>query len=168
MTTCLWFNLETRKKPSSWFLLGLLNNLKHIRKSKEAARDKTQDLHTMLKYILAEFKTINDNGGIKSTIQLNNTQHELTLFPVISYIIGDIEGMDPLCGRMKSHTMNMNGLCRDCDIYPTNGDNIHLHYKGLLCSYWSKSKMELLSKEQKKSYAFYDIKNAFHYLPMDD
>ena len=55
-------------------------------------------------------------------------KHDVIATRFIQFIIGDCKGNDLLCGQKGGHSLQMNGLCRDCDIHPLDGDNICTGY----------------------------------------
>ena len=66
---------------------------------------------------------IRQSGGIRLTLDFrDNRIHQVIDIPVIQFIIGDCKGNDLLCGRMGGHTLQMNGIFRDCDNSPKDGD----------------------------------------------
>ena len=107
-------------------------------------------------------KAIRDNGGIKLTLDFgNNKKHGVIAIPVIQFIIGDYKGNDLLCGRMGGHSLNMKGLCRDCDISPDNGNNTCIDQR-LLCSFHNMNNIVSKSEVELQEYSFLPIKNMFH------
>ena len=54
----------------------------------------------------------------------------------------------------------MKGLCRDCNIHPSEGDNICIN-KLLLCQYITKNDIERKIKGKLNAYSFYPVNNCF-------
>ena len=70
-------------------------------------------------------KYIIDSGDMTLTLNLGvYCKHEVISIPVIQFIIGDCKGNLLLCGKKGSNSLNMNRLCRDCDIHPSDGNNM--------------------------------------------
>ena len=69
-------------------------------------------------------KGIRDNGGIRLTLDFGSGRtHDIIVIPVIQLIIGDCKWNDLLCGRKNGRSTNMKGVCRDCNMKPSDGDN---------------------------------------------
>ena len=93
----------------------------------------------MMGKIFKEMKEIRDSGGIKMTLDFGkNRVHNVIAIPVIQFIIGDCKGNDLLCGRKGGHSLNMKGLCRDCDVTPKDGDDTCID-RPLLCKFLTKN-----------------------------
>ena len=86
--------------------------------------------------------------------------HTVIAVPVIQFIIGDCKGNDILCGRKGGHSLLMPGLCRDCNIHPSEGDNTCIN-KPLLCQYITKLDIEGKTKDELNAYSFYPVNNCF-------
>ena len=72
-------------------------------------------------------KQIRDSGELLLTLDVGPTKrYDVIEIPVIQFIIGGCEGNDLLCCRKGVRALNMNGLCRDFDIKPCDGDNIFI------------------------------------------
>ena len=79
----------------------------------------------MLSRIFQEMHHIRQSSGIRLTLDFgDNRIHQVIAIVVIQCIIGDCKGNDMLCGRMGGHTLQMKGICRDCDISPNDGDDV--------------------------------------------
>ena len=62
-------------------------------------------------------RDIRDTGGIQLTLDFgDNKVHDVIDIPMIQFITVYCKGNDLLCYRKGGHTLEMNGLCRDCDI----------------------------------------------------
>ena len=109
-------------------------------------------------------KLIRDNGGIRLTLDFGEKRiHDVIAIPVIQFIIGDCKGNDLLCGRKGGHSLNMSGLCRDCDIKPADGDNTCIGQE-LICSYHVMDTFVGKTEEELNEYSFLPISNCFHQL----
>jgi hypothetical protein len=76
----------------------------------------------------------------------------------LQYIIGDCSGHGKMVGHFKGHTMNIKGLCRDCDI-PTP----HSNYVDWLCAYFVEEVMKTLTVDQLCQLSpFHPINNGFN------
>ena len=162
LTCCLWYNRKARNRSSSWWVHGFVEDQALFTNQKSYCKqEKLQDYHDMMSKIYQEMKQIRDCGGIKLTLNFGNDgKHEVIAIPVIQYIIGDCKGNDTLCGRKGGHSLQMNGLCRDCNIHPSEGDNTCIN-KPLLCKYITKGDIEGKTKEELDAFSFYPINNCF-------
>ena len=89
----------------------------------------------MIGYIYSEMKKNRDSGSIPFTLDFGQKKaYDVITIHVIQFIIGDCKGNDLLCGRKGGHSLNMNGLCRDCDIKPTDSDNTCID-RNFICSH---------------------------------
>ena len=165
LTCCLWFNRKARNRSSSWWVHGFIEDQTLFRDQKNYVRhEKLQDYHDMMSKIFEEMKYIRDCGGIKLTLDFGkHGKHNVIAIPVIQYIIGDCKGNDTLCGRKGGHSLNMKGLCRDCNIPPDDGDNICIDAP-LICKYITKNDIEGKSKEELEKFSFIPIHNCFSQL----
>jgi hypothetical protein len=79
----------------------------------------------------------------------------------IQLIISDCEGHDKLCGTYKSHSQNVKGLCRDCNIPTQEADNVDWQ-----CNFRSSYNLETMDQNQQLgNISFYDIaEKALHSL----
>ena len=165
LTCCLWFNKKARNRSSTWWVQGFVQDQKLFRDQKNYIRnEKAQDYHDMIGYIYSEMKQIRESGGIRLILDFGgNRTYDVIAIPVIQFIIGDCKGNDLLCGRKGGHSLNMNGLCRDCDIKPDDGDNTCIGQE-LICSYHVKDMFVGKTKEELNEYSFLPINNCFHQL----
>ena len=165
MTCCLWYKRNARNRSSSWWVHGFVEDQALFTNQKSYSKqEKLQDYHDMMSKIYLEMKQIRDSGGIKLTLNFGvDGKHEVIAIPVIQYVIGDCKGNDTLCGRKGGHSLQMKGLCRDCNIHPSEGDNTCID-RPLLCKYISKSDIEGKTKEELDEFSFYPINNCFSQL----
>ena len=165
LSCCLWFNRAARNRTSSWFVSGFIQDQTLFRDQSSYVRDdKAQDYHNMLSHIFKDFKQLRDNGGISMTLDFgNNNKHDVVAIPVLQYVIGDCKGNDLLCGRMGGHSLNMKGLCRDCDVKPCDGDAICIGEK-LKCKFHTMPDIVSKSPSELKDISFLPINNCFSQL----
>ena len=125
MTCCLWFNRKARNRASTWWVQGFVKDKKLFRDQQNYVRNaKLQYYHDMMSRIFEEMNDLRKLGGLQLTLDFGEKgTHDVVAIPVIQFIIGDCKGNDILCGRKGGHSLNMNGLCRDCNISPLEGDN---------------------------------------------
>jgi hypothetical protein len=165
LACCLWFNHKARNRASTWWVSGFVQDQQLFRDQGGYIRnDKAQDYHDMLFHIFKEMKDIRDRGGIQLTLDFGNEKkYDVIAIPVIQYIIGDCKGNDLLCGRMGSHSTAMGGLCRDCNISPSDGDDTCVG-KELICSFHKLENLQNQSEASLKQKSFLFIKNCFYKL----
>ena len=162
LTCCLWYNRKARNRSSSWWVHGFVEDQGTFRDQQSYSKEqKLQDYHDMMSKIYLEMKQIRDCGGIKLTLNFGiHGNHTVIAVPVIQFIIGDCKGNDILCGRKGGHSLLMPGLCRDCNIHPSEGDNTCIN-KPLLCQYITKHDIEGKTKDELNAYSFYPVNNCF-------
>ena len=165
LTCCLWFNQKARNRSSTWFVQGFVQDQKLFSNQGNYIRDdKAQDYHDMMKHIFKEMKDIHDSGGVKLNLDFGNGKvYEVIAIPVIQYIIGDCRGNDLLCGRMGSHSIQMGGLCRDCNVSPRNGDDVCMDTQ-LHCRFRQLSDVIDKNKEELSAMSLLPIDNCFFHL----
>ena len=136
LTCCLWFNRKTRNRSLSWWVHGFVEDQGLFRDQKNYIRqEKLQDYHDMMSKIFQEMKDMRECGGIKLTLNFGiHGKHDVIAIPVIQYVIGDCKGNDILCGMNGGHSLSMQGLCRDCNFHPSDGDNTCIK-QPLICKY---------------------------------
>ena len=161
LTCCLWFNRKARNRAANWWVHGFVQDQKLFRDQQDYIRDdRAQDYHDMMSKIFNEMREIRANGGIKLTLSLDGRSFDVIAIPVIQFIIGDCKGNDLICGRKGGHSLQMKGLCRDCNIKPQDGDDPCLD-KELLCSFLKKTDIEGKSKAEVEAHSYLYIRNAF-------
>ena len=77
--------------------------------------------------------------------------------------LGDCKGNDTLCGRKGGHSLNMGGLCRDCNIPPADGDDVCID-RPLKCKFIRKQDIIGKDKDELDKMSFIPINNCFHHL----
>ena len=160
----LWLKRKVRNRSSSWFVLGFLENLSRMNNGDRAystlsSRDKLQDYHDMLSFLFEEIASIQSQGGIRVTLPLKSnvqgtTGIDVVAVPHIQFIIGDCKGNDKLCGRLASHSVKMNGLCRDCLVKMEDADDVEHQ-----CEFIKTETIENMTPEQLKEISFHDLDN---------
>ena len=107
--------------------------------------------------MMRDFRRIEDEGGFHWDLKLNGKVHKVVFKLAIQFIIGDCEGHDEICGRKKGHSLDMKGLCRDCDCLPNQSDNPDHE-----CNFFKSDTMESLDKDELANIGFHHIDNAFY------
>ena len=92
-----------------------------------------------------------------------HSRHDAIAIPVIQFIIDDCKGNDILCGRKGGHSLNMNGLCRDCTVSPMDGDNTYIGVP-LKCKYIKVSDIAGQTDDHIEQYSFLPIDNCFTHM----
>ena len=86
--------------------------------------NRAQDYHDRIGKLFQEMKDIVDNSGIILTLDFGSgRKHDVITIPVIKFFIGDCKGNNMMCGRKGGHFNIMIGLCRDCNMKPSDGNN---------------------------------------------
>ena len=73
-----------------------------------------QNLHHILRIILAGYKKVQDAGGIEWDFYYKGKLYELQLVPYILFIKGDSVEQDKHCGKYGSKGKGIKSLCRHC------------------------------------------------------
>ena len=117
-----------------------------MKRKRLSKQERLQDYHDMMSKVFQEMKQIRDCGGIKLILNFGvHGKHDVIAIYVIQYIIGDFKGNDILCGRKGGHSLQIQGLCRDCNIHPSEGDNTCIN-RPLLSPPNNKIEMQLLTE----------------------
>jgi hypothetical protein len=120
------------------------------------AKDRLQEYHDILGFLLKDLKKIQDDGFPWTLDFGGERKHNVVLKMPLQFVIGDCEGHDKLVGRFKGHTMNIKGLCRDCDISTEHSDDVDW-----LCNYFEEEYMQGLTEDELCQKSFHNIKNGF-------
>ena len=129
---------------------------------------RVQDYHDMLSSTFQEMHHIRPSGGIRLTLDfVENLIYRVTAIPVIQFIIGDFKGNDMLCGRMSGYTLQMKGLCRDCDISPNDGDDLCIGTP-LKCKVHTKETIVGKTEEELDQFSFFSMNNCFTQMSFGD
>jgi hypothetical protein len=78
------------------------------------ADDKCKDYHTILAIILSGVQETQKSGGFKYNFNFHGKQHSLVVKVPVGLVLGDAEGLDNQCGRIKYYLKTFR-LCRECD-----------------------------------------------------
>ena len=122
------FNRQTRYKAYAWRPIGFIQRPPDkdlLPGKKKVTRGRaTRNYHRALRLILAGIKQEQDRGGVKTDLLVHRSMHKDMILKIpIVVVLGDCEGADVLCGRYKSHLLNVKSLCRDCDCPTLQADN---------------------------------------------
>ena len=143
-------NRKTRNLANSWFHLGYFPKL-------NTSKHKLQDKHDIYSYLMKDIKTISHHNGFSWDLEIDGVTHPIVFKPAIQFIIGDCEGHDEICGRKKGHSLQMHGLCRDCDCLVQQADDPNHD-----CHFLQTVRMETMSKDNLADIGFHKIDNAFY------
>jgi len=99
------------------------------------------------------------NGIILPIPYDGNGERLYRCFPILQFIISDCKGADYLTGRFGSHSKNVRGLVRDCNIPTRLGDRYN-H----VCQYFSKLSMQRSRDVEGAliNLSYHRIHNSFH------
>jgi hypothetical protein len=122
-----------------------------------SAKDRLQEYHDILSFLLKDLKKIQSDGFPWILDLGGERKHNVVLRMPLQFVIGDCEGHDKLLGRFKGHTMNLKGLCRDCDIPTRDGDDVNW-----LCNYFEEEDLKHLNAEELRQISFHKIENGFY------
>jgi hypothetical protein len=156
------FKHHIRNQNNAWRTAAFIEEVHQKRAYNDlSAAEKLQDYHDILGFIFSELSVLQSKGIAwqfpDQYGELSNRKVVLRL--PIQLIIGDCEGHDKLCGRYKSHTQKVKGLCRDCDVPTKYADNVDWR-----CSYRTASELRTKTAEELADFSFYHINNALHSL----
>ena len=79
---------------------------------------------------------------------------------MMKFIISGCKGNAILCGRNGCHPLHMNGLCRDCNVSPMDGDNTYIG-SHLKCKYTAVSDIGGQTDDHSEQYSCLPIDNCF-------
>jgi hypothetical protein len=111
------FRTTVRNKVIAWRPLGLIPKLdgQSLALNKNmTADDKCKDYHTILAIILSGVQETQKSGGFKYNFNFHGKQHSLVVKVPVGLVLGDAEGLDNQCGRIKYYLKTFR-LCRECD-----------------------------------------------------
>jgi hypothetical protein len=111
--TLTLFNRDARNLPKFWRLLGYIPNLTAGKgeANRQSAKDKLQNLHNCLSYVLKSIRDINESGGIRTTVMGQNVHTKVW----IHFIIGDCEGNNKWLGHYPGNNSGTARPYRDCE-----------------------------------------------------
>jgi hypothetical protein len=157
---CRWI----RNQDNAWRTWAYMEEVKQPRMVHDnddsndlTAKDRLQEYHDILRFLMRDLKKIQEEGFPWILDVGDGMKHNVVLKMPIQFIIGDCEGHDKLVGRFKGHTMNIKGLCRDCDIPTRHSDDVDW-----LCTYFVDEVMKTLTAEQLRQLSFHSIENGFN------
>ena len=162
---CLWFKRQCRKQASFWFNLGYIEKFLGLYKDKgndTAGKIKQMDWHAMMAHILNPSTFMGILGvqkldGMEVDLSIGPHHHnDMILHPEIAYIICDCEGRDLFVGRHKGHSLQMPGLCGDCDCATLDASNVEMS-----CTIRTKASYVNKNPEELRKESFHHIRNAF-------
>jgi hypothetical protein len=171
--TLTLFNRASRMNPKFWRPFGYIPNLSYGKgtKNKTATRDKIQDEHDCLAFVLKSLKNIHKNNGFECTV----LGHTVWVKVWIHFFIGDTEGNNKLVGQYNGNNMGVKRPYRDCncgydDLSNPNPKCKYRKLDELRDARRSKCEDEDGGKEYYKSKSMYDIRNALldTNLPLSD
>lgn len=152
------FKRHIRYQGNAWRTAAFIDEVRQLRvEDKVTAKEKVQDYHDILQFILSELSSL-QQSGIAWRFPENfgdMSNRDVILKLPVQLIIGDCEGHDKLCGRYMSHSQNVKGLCRDCDVPTQHADNVDWK-----CCYRTPSQLQRSTPQQLAEISFYDIANA--------
>lgn len=148
------FNRNTRNLADAWKHLGYIPKL-------ESSKSKVHNLHCIFLFLMKELIHLQENGGFHWDLEIGDRVHKVVFKPAVQFIIGDCEGHDDICARKKGHTLEMKGLCRDCNCKPNDADD-----PDHICHFFEKRIMEEIDPSLLKERGFHDIENAFSKVEM--
>ena len=156
------FRRWVRNQDNAWRTWAYMEEVKEALLPNEgenvilSAKERLQEYHDILRFLLKDLTTIQADG-FPWILDLGTEQkHNVVLKMPLQFVIGDCEGHDKLVGRFKGHTMNIKGLCRDCDVPTDDSDDVHW-----LCHYFEEDAIQGLSEEELRQKSFYKIINGF-------
>ena len=165
------FNRMARNVPRFWRLLGYIPNLSAGKgdANRMPAKDKVQNEHNCLSYVLKSLRDINRRGGLRTKVMGRRVHLKVW----IHYFIGDTEGNNKWLGHYQSSNSAIARPYRDCkcsfeDLRKTNPE---CKYTTMQEMYDAKTLMD--TNQQKGQVAFqkmsrHPIRNAcfsvtYHY-----
>jgi hypothetical protein len=156
------FHRWVRNQDNAWRTWAYMEEVKQPLISDEdeelsvSPKERLQEYHDILTFLLKDLKKI-QTEGFPWTLDLGGQcKHNVILKMPLQFVIGDCEGHDKLLGRFKGHTMNLKGLCRDCDVPTQDGDDVEW-----LCNFIQEETMQNLDQEELRGLSFHKIVNGF-------
>ena len=161
--TLTLFNRACRNNPKFWRPLGYIPNLGYGKglSDKTATRDKIQDEHNCLSFVLESLKKINKENGFECVVLGQLVRDKVW----IHFFIGDTEGNNKLLGQYPGNREGVKRPYRDCNCQYNDLSNPNPN-----CVYRTLDDMKIAKrrryhdedggKEYYKSISTYDIQNA--------
>ena len=165
------FNSETRKRADAWETIYFHPDGEHLSANhvnKAEGIDNIINLHTGLRAALESFQELcnNPNGVTWDYLPYNNKLFQVSMRFAISFVIGDTELHDKLCGRYGSRSKGVAQLCRHCfcpqslSVNPREAPIQHLRRPSDLAPHHTEAHF--------KSNSHHNIKNVFHELDLGE
>ena len=171
--TLTLFNRAARNNPKFWRPLGYIPNLSYGKgtSNKTAAKDKIQDEHDCLSFVLHSLKKIHKTNGFDCTVLGKTVRVKVW----IHFFIGDTEGNNKLVGQFPGNREGVKRPYRDCECgyHDLSDPNPQCKYRTLdelRVAKRRKRNDEDGGKEYYQSRSMYDIVNALldKNLPLSD
>jgi hypothetical protein len=156
------FHRWVRNQDNAWRTWAYMEEVKQPLISDDdeelsvSPKERLQEYHDILTFLLKDLKKI-QREGFPWTLDLGGEcKHKVILKMPLQFVIGDCEGHDKLLGRFKGHTMNLKGLCRDCDVPTQESDDVDW-----VCNFIEEERMQNLDKEELRRLSFHKIVHGF-------
>jgi hypothetical protein len=156
------FHRWVRNQNNAWRTWAYMEEVKQPLFSDEdeelsvSPKERLQEYHDILTFLLKDLKKIQAEG-FPWTLDLGGQcKHNVILKMPLQFVIGNCEGHDKLLGRFKGHTMNLKGLCRDCDVPTQESDDVDW-----VCNFIEEGRMQNLDQEELHGLSFHQIVNGF-------
>lgn len=106
------FNVSSRNLPQFWRLLGYIPNLSAGKgeANRMSAKDKIQNEHNCLSFVLKSLRDIDERGGIRTTVMGRDVHIKVW----VHFIIGDTEGNNKWLGHYPGNNRGILRPYRDC------------------------------------------------------
>jgi hypothetical protein len=150
------FRRWVRNQDNAWRTWAYMEEVKQPRFSNTeeergdvTAKERMQEYHDILRFLMNDLKKIQVEGFPWVLDVGEGRKQNVVLKMPLQFVIGDCEGHDKLVGRFKGHTMNIKGLCRDCNIPTVDSDDVDW-----LCTYFVEETMNRLSPEELRQLSF--------------
>jgi hypothetical protein len=161
--TLTLFNRASRNNPRFWRPLGYIPNLGYGKGTadKTATRDKIQDEHNCISFVLESLKKINIENGFQCVVLGNLVSVKVW----IHFFIGDTEGNNKLLGQYPGNREGVKRPYRDCncsylDLSNPNPNCIYRTLNDMKVAKRRRCHDEDGGKEYYKSISTYNINNA--------
>ena len=161
------YNIATRTRKEAWITIYYHpddDSEASLHTKETLAIHKVMNLHRGLDAAFAEFRSITEAGGLKwDKLHYGGKDHKVNFKFVFTFIIGDTEMHDKLCGRYNCRGKNVKCLCRHCNC-PLS-ESLNGRYPSTL---FESAKLDrqlaLNNLDYFQSISHHPIDNAFHKL----
>jgi hypothetical protein len=112
------FNTLTRTRPEAWETVLLHPNddvVSKAHKEMTTSLDKVKNLHAVLRVAFKDFLDVVEKGPLKFEIPYGGKNNIVHIKFCISFVIGDTEQHDALCGKFQLRTSLAKCICRHCN-----------------------------------------------------